>query len=257
MTIGSWSRAAMGAVLVVASAAGCGGSDSVACEQSISVSGWVVDLSQGLDNRSENTYVQFRNDTEDVFAVLSDVAEGRAWAGMKETQAGVDAMAAASSLAESIRAFMSSLDLVQWDLSRAPSRPEIVEAWSGLVNSDALARANVVERLVIDKCGLPVRITAVGDPPARLPDPSIPSPTATDPPTTPIDEDSESRAVGETVGALFGLELEPDEALCLGRQLAEIVDLSSASTDMAPYLGQFQKAFDGCNIDFRVPVTNE
>lgn len=244
-------RMLMTAVLCLPAFAGCGATrDDTFCSESVSVSGFVVDLSFGLDNRSEFTYVQFRTDTEDVL----DVVSGIATAGTSDDPVDETTRDAASKLSERIGAFVAAMRLVGWDLSRAASRPEISEAWSQLVTPESLADANLVEALIIGRCGLPSRVTAVGDGPDRLPDPSIPSPTATDPPTAPIDEASEHRALGELVAALFGAQVDQRTAVCLGRELSDVVDTSTAESDMALYLRQFQGAFDYCGVDVVVPT---
>lgn len=231
-----------------------GSVDDRVCGASISVSGFVADLALGLDNRSPDQYAQFRADTEDVLAVVSDFASDEALAGGASTPTGAEVAASAGLLAERVSAFASSLGRVDWDLTRATMSQQASDAWAALVTAESLAKANVVEARIIELCGLPSRVTSVGDGPERLPDPSIPSPTATDPPTGPVDEGSEQRALGATVAALFSLEVDEARAQCLGRELSDVVDLSSAEAAMSQYLGQFQAAFDACGVDFTIPT---
>ena len=81
----------------------------------------------------------------------------------------------------------------------------------------------------------------------------MPSPTATDPPTGPINEKSEADSLGATVAALFGLSINANQTRCLGEKLVGVVDESSATSDSGEYLAQFQVAFDSCEIRFTVP----
>jgi hypothetical protein len=85
-----------------------------------------------------------------------------------------------------------------------------------------------------------------------LPPPAISSPTATDPPIEMLDVDNEARALGETIAALFGIDVESEVALCLGRALSEITDTSERNA--AEYQAQFQRAFDACGLDFTIPL---
>jgi hypothetical protein len=85
-----------------------------------------------------------------------------------------------------------------------------------------------------------------------LPPPAISSPTATDPPIEMLDVDNEARALGETIAALFGIDVESEVALCLGRALSEITDTSERNA--AEYQAQFQRAFDVCGLDFTIPL---
>lgn len=227
----------------------CGGGTTVtvACDKSVSVSGYVVDLSQGLDNRGESEYSQFRLDTLDVRDVVASIADDG-------TDADDQTRAAAMILRDEFSAFTTALENVTWDLTRASDDPTTVAAWRELITPETLGLANVVEAWIISKCGLPSRVTSTGDGPARLPDPSIPSPTATDPPTGPVNEISEQEALGEVVATLFSLTLSRSQTLCLGRQLSGVVDSGSIGTDPSRYLAQFQTAFDSCGIAFTVPA---
>lgn len=222
----------------------CSGGQVSTCDKSVSVSGYIVDLSQGLDNRAESEYAQFRLDSMDVHDVLAEIAG---------TTDGVDdqTRAAAIVVRDAVGEFEVALDDVTWDLSRASLDSAIVERWQRLITPAMLANANVVEAWIISTCGLPTRATSNGDGPDRLPDPSIPGPTATDPPTTPIDERSEQEALGTVVANLFSLSVSRTEAACLGRELSGVVD---AGDDPSRDNAQFQRAFDACGVDFLVPA---
>jgi hypothetical protein len=41
---------------------------------------------------------------------------------------------------------------------------------------------------------------------------------------------------------------------CIGRELQDIVDVTSATSNADQYVQQYQKAFDTCEIDFQVPT---
>lgn len=242
-------------VLSVSLLVSCGASSGInVCDESISVSGYIVGLSQGLDGRPENQYGQFRLDTLDVYDVVSTVAQGSGDGPSESTDSRRSARRAAAMLADQLGSFIDEMDSVTWDLSQAATKSAVAEAWSALVTTESLARANTVEALLIEECGLPSRVTSSGDGPARLPDPSIPSPTATDPPQEQVDDRAENRALGAVVAALFSLKLDESRAECLGRELNGVVDMSSPESDLSGYQRQFQVAFDACGIDFTVPI---
>lgn len=225
----------------------CSSGEASTCDKSVSVSGYIVDLSQGLDNRAESEYSQFRLDSMDVHDVLAHVAG---------SADGVDdqTRAAAMIVRDAVGDLEVALDDVTWDLSRASLDPTIIERWQRLITPAMLANANVVEAWIISTCGLPTMATSSGDGPDRLPDPSIPGPTATDPPTSPVDERSEQEALGTVVANLFSLTVSPSQARCLGRELSGVVDTGGAGDDPSRYNAQFQRAFDVCGIDFTVPT---
>ena len=217
-------------------------SSKIDCTAIQSVSGFVQRFSLGLDNFSENQYEQLRLDTLDVFDTVNLAAENSA------------SPDNARKVAAGISAFVEAMDSVSWDVTRALETTEAIDAANNLGSEETLRAANDVESFVIRQCGLPSTVPIGSEGENRLPDPSIPSPSATDPTTDTIDEISETYALGVTVATIFALTLEDEQVQCLGDALAGIVDLSDATSNAAQYQGQFQKAFDACNIDFRVPI---
>lgn len=216
------------------------------CSVPVSVSAYIVNLSLGLDNRAEDQFSQFRLDSLSALDVVDKVASGDSGAGDTE-------VAAATALRSSLATFIDEMDAVTWDVTRAVERTSAVAAWKALTTEEQLSNANVMEAWVIDKCGLPAAVDPNSDAPAQLPFPSVPSPTATDPPRGPINEKSEADALGETVASVFGLRIDANQARCLGEKLVGVVDQTSASSDLSQYSAQFQDAFDACEIRFKVP----
>ena len=151
--------------------------------------------------------------------------------------------------------FLDVADDLNWD-DVAMSSDVVIDDIGADLNSDAGVYATTaVDSYISTTCNTGNDIgesDGAGLP--TLPQPAIPSPTATDPPMEMVDGDQEARALGETIAALFGLELTPELAMCLGKTLSEIPDVSSsASPD--EYQAQFQRAFDLCGIEFQIPVS--
>lgn len=217
-------------------------SDSLDCSAVQSVSGFVQRFSQGLDNFSENQYVQLRLDTLDVLETVNLAALNSA--------SPDNALKVASRIAD----FVKAMDSVSWDVTRALETNVANSAANDLGSDETLRAANDVESFVIRQCGLPSTIPIESNGETRLPDPSIPSPNVTDPPIGSINEASENYALGVTVATIFALTLEAVQIQCLGDALVGIVDLSDATSNSAQYQGQFQKAFDSCLIEFSVPI---
>ena len=233
----------MGLVLSLGFLGSCSDNrDVLDCSSVQSVSGFVQRFSLGLDNFSENQYQQLRLDTLDVLDTVTVAVSATA---VPEN---------ATALARKIDLFILSMDEVAWDVSRALQNTEAIKAANSLGSEQTLREANEVEAFVIKQCGLPSTVPIGSEGETRLPDPSIPSPTATDPTTNTINEMSEAEALGTTVANIFGLTLDVDKLRCLGESLSGIVDLSDATSNSAQYQGQFQKAFDTCGITFSVPV---
>ncbi|MFM9226208.1 MAG: hypothetical protein ACKOQ1_06225, partial [Actinomycetota bacterium] len=72
--------------------------------------------------------------------------------------------------------------------------------------------------------------------------------------TDTIDERSEARSLGTTIGETYGLTLDADQVLCLGLALEGVYDVTGSATSPEKYQRQFQSAFDTCEIDFEVPA---
>ncbi len=216
------------------------------CADISSVSGFVINLSIGIDNRAEDQFGQFRNDTLRAHDLVTAVAEGA-------FDAPTETMEAAAVLGRDLGAFIEGMDEVTWDVTRAALDAETYAAWEAASSREALARANMIEASVIDRCGLPDVVTPEGDGPAVLPFPSVPSPTATDPPTAPIDEESEALAMGRVLAEIYLLELDDEQLLCLGRQMQNFENMVRPDYDDERYFAQFRRAFSNCGIDFEPP----
>ena len=221
---------------------GCGSDDEGLCANAISVPSFTTRFSQGLDNFSEDQYEQLRLDSLDATSTVNAVAVSPG------------APSEAAKLAIRINQFISAMDDSLWDVSLALQSSDAVEAASLLGTSETLSLANVVDAAVIAQCGLPSTLAPLEGVVDTLPSPIVPSPTQTDPPATPPNDESEEMETARIVSNIFALNLPDVQLTCLGAALSGIVDVSSASSNLAQYQGQFQKAFDTCEIDFKVPV---
>lgn len=202
---------------------------------------FTLKFAAGLDNFSEDQYEQLRLESLEARDTLALVMEDDG------------APASAASLLLTVDDFIASMDDANWDVSVALSSKQAVNAAADLGSSATLGLANDVDVFVISKCGLPSTLAPVGETPETLPFPSVPSPTQTDPPASPPNQESEDRELGRTVAVLFGLTLSENQMLCLGTELQGVYDVSSPDSDLQQYQRQFQKAFDTCSVDFEVP----
>lgn len=225
--------------LVVALLSACGASGGDFCSGITSVAGFTNRFSLGLDNFSENEYSQLRLDALDTYDVVMEA--------VRDSKDSSDAVR----LSRSLDKFISEMDKVEWDVTRALNNTQIVAAAAELGSPETLVRANSVEAFVITRCGLPSTV-ASNSATDTLPMPSIPGPTDTEPPSDTIDQDSEYFATGMLLGSLYGVELSQFEATCLGRELDGVVDLSSSTSNSSAYIAQFQRAFDVCEIPYRI-----
>lgn len=221
---------------------GCSADEESLCSYALSVPSYTTRFSQGLDNFSEDQYEQLRLDSLDARATVNAIAISP------------NAPTEAAELAIKINEFISAMDDSLWDVSIAIQSTGAVEAAAELGSTETLALANVVDAAVISECGLPSTLAPIGGVVDTLPSPSIPSPTQTDPPATPPNDESDALESARTVVNIFGLSVSDAELKCLGSALDGIVDVSSATANLAQYQGQFQKAFDSCGIEFQVPV---
>jgi hypothetical protein len=234
-------RLSMVALLVGVSLASCSTASSI-CSDVSSIAGFTMQFSQGLDNFSESDNAALRKEAFSARTSVNHVAVTH-----PESKEAAD-------LAVKINSFISSMEKLDWDVSVAIADSVSVDAASQLGTAQSLTQANTVESLLIGECGLPSTISNSDQTSETLPGPSIPSPLQTDPPTNTINEMSQDDALGATVAALFGLTISPAQTRCLGSALQGVVDVSSSNANMAQYQGQFQRAFDQCSIDFRVPT---
>lgn len=204
------------------------------------MAGYVTAFQQGLDNFSEDEYSRLRLDTLDALDTSREIA--------RDTKS-----PDAQQLVDKIATFEKSMSDSNWDVTVALASTPAIQAASALGTPETLAQANVVEAAVIDQCGLPSTVPLDSQPGETLPSPSVPSPNQTDPPTDTINQGSEDEAQGRLVATLFGLTLDRNQVLCLGKALQQITDVSAAGANLAQYQGQFQIAFDSCGIRFTVP----
>ena len=159
----------------------------------------------------------------------------------------------ASIVKEQFDEFLNVSDELLWNDSLM-SNDVRIDAVVTELNSDAGVYATTaVDSYIAGECDLePSDELGIDTGLPTLPPPPISAPTATDPPIEMLNVDNEARALGETIAALFGLEIESEVALCLGRSLSEVPDGSGQSA--AEYQAQFQSAFDACGIDYSIPV---
>jgi hypothetical protein len=212
------------------------------CEDVPSVAAYVIRMSQGLDNFSEDQYFQLRTTSLSVYRTVSTAVEDPRFE------------LSAVQLLTNLQQFNAAMDDVLWDVSLAVNDSTALAAASVFTDSEMLKEANNIESYVIEKCGLPDFTPNDENAFGTLPLPYIAPPTATEPPTGPVNQESEDIALGTMVGNLFGLTLNAEEVKCIGQELQGVVDVTSATSNEAQYIGQYQSAFDTCNIDFRIPI---
>ena len=145
-----------------------------------------------------------------------------------------------------------SLDEVDWDIATAATNVKVQAAMAVFGDKKTADAIVIVGDYTQSLCGTKSSIAVVNDA-STLPLPIQPSPTATDPPMGLTDNASDARATGLLVATLFGLTATDVQINCLGIALQGIQDVTAASGTLEQYQGQFQKAFDTCSIDFRVP----
>ena len=219
----------------------CSSGPEAVCSSNISISDYVAGFSQGLDNFSEDRYSLLRTESNSAYertvnAVTDDVITTEA-----------------TSVASKISAFISVMDKVDWDVTRALNVSDAITAAEALGSESTLRQANAVEGQLVARCGLPSSIAPPNMPENTLPMNPIPSPTATDPTTNTVSDSSELSVIGKMIADQFGLTITDTEAECLGESLSGIYDVSGPETNNAQYQRQFQRAFDGCGIVFDIP----
>lgn len=234
----------IGALALLAVGA-CGIGSASLCEAPVSLAGFVVGFNQGLENL----------DSDQSAGLLPETFAASSQARLIADDEVVDAQtrAAAAEFADLLENFYAVMEDALWDVPTALSVPANVSLVARIGSPETLAVANSLESLVIERCGLPPLIPTDSDVLPTLPAPSIAPPTATDPPTNTVNEKSEARAVGTTVGELFGLTLTDSDTICLGEALAGVYDVTGGASTEAAYQRQFQSAFDRCGVDFAVP----
>ena len=219
----------------------CSSGPEAVCSSNISISDYVAGFSQGLDNFSEDRYSLLRTESNSAYertvnAVTDDVITTEA-----------------TSVASKISAFISVMDKVDWDVTRALNVSDAITAAEALGSESTLRQANAVEGQLVARCGLPSSIAPPNGSENTMPMNPIPSPTATDPTTNTVSDSSELSVIGKMIADQFGLTITDTEAECLGESLSGIYDVSGPETNNAQYQRQFQRAFDGCGIVFDIP----
>lgn len=212
------------------------------CAGRITVGDYVMQFGQGLANFDDQAALNLQADSISVLDVL-----------LSARDAGGPTGEAARRLADKVAAFVAAMNTQDWIISLALDDAGAQAASEALATEESLRQANTVEAHVLREC--PGTVTAA-PPPASydtLPGPSIPSPTATDPPYDGPKEESEARALGTLVGTSFGLTMTPAQVLCVGRALEQVTDATRAQSGPGQYAAQYQAAFDGCGVDFTVP----
>lgn len=225
---------------------GCGTGGSGLCDSPVSLAGFVVGFDQQLENFDSDQSAGLQPETMEVL-LQADLLSG-------DDSLDAQTRDVAREFADLVGRFADSMDDALWDLSTALANETTVAVVAEIGSPATLADANLLESVVIDKCGLPPMGPSDSGVLPTLPMPSIPSPTDTEPPVNTVNEESEARALGTTVGELFSLTLSDRDTVCLGRALSGVYDKTGTSSTEEQYLRQFQVAFDRCGIDFVVPA---
>ena len=218
----------------------CASNSESLCTNKGSVAAVVVSLQQGLENFSESELLILRIELSSAIDTSVQVA--------KSNSEVIDAV----KFSISAKKLMTKLDEISWSLSEVLISEAVISASRNLSTSESLRQANVVESFIIGQCGMTSVVENVVVP-DTLPMPGIAAPTATDPPTNTINQQSENEATGMVLASIFGLSLSIGEAACLGSAMDGVVDVTAVGGSVDQYSAQFQKAFNGCNIDFVIP----
>ncbi|MFM9084445.1 MAG: hypothetical protein ACKOQ7_11335 [Actinomycetota bacterium] len=226
---------------------GCGPNQGSLCDEPASVAGFVTAFDQGLENLEADQVLGLRLEALGASSTIDRVLD-------PDSQVSSDVVGAATALRTLFIEFVRDMEDANWDVDVALASIGTAGVVGEIGRPDTLAKANLVESLIIKRCGLPPIVPVDPDTVDSLPPPSVPSPTATDPPTDTIDERSEARSLGTTIGEIYGLTLDADQVLCLGLALEGVYDVTGSATSPEKYQRQFQSAFDTCEIDFEVPA---
>lgn len=225
---------------------GCGTGSSTLCDSPVSLAGFVVGFDQQLENFDSDQSAGLQPETAEVLLQAELLAA--------DESLDAETRKVARDFLDLVSRFADAMDDALWDLPTALTDEATVAVVAEIGSSATLADANLLESVVIEKCGLPPLVPSDSGVLPTLPMPSIPSPTDTEPPVNTVNEESEARALGTTVGQLFSLTLSDRDTVCLGRALSGVYDKTGTSSTEEQYLRQFQDAFDRCGIDFVVPV---
>jgi hypothetical protein len=219
----------------------CSSNSDALCSSNISVSDYVAGFSQGLDNFSEGRYAELKSDSNAAYERTVNAVTNKL------------VTAQATSVASKISIFITVMDSVAWDVTRALNIAEANAAAVDLGSELTLMEANAVEGELVSRCGMPSTVAPPNNGEVTLPMNSIPSPNATDPPMNTVNDSLELSVIGKMIATQFGLTVSDAEASCLGRSLSDVYDVSGPNANNAQYQSQFQRAFDFCDIVFMVP----
>lgn len=214
------------------------------CSGRVSTAEYVLRFGQGLANFDDSASLSLEADS---LSVLDVLLAGRGADGGDRK--------AAEDLSAKVAAFIASMNSHDWLISAALDDPKAVANADALATEDSLRQANTVEALVLQKCPSVPTLAAPQASYDTLPLPSQPAPDETVPPAAPPDDDSQARALGTIIGESFGLTMTPEQVLCVGRALTEVVDATQAQSGPGQYTRQYQTAFDSCGVDFEVPAS--
>lgn len=198
-----------------------------------------MSFSNGLTDIPESQYGSLRDDL--LFALNASFES------MKDQNSDSDS----TRLNVKLQRFIKIMNGLNWDFSAALLDETASEAATDLGTQETLRQANAVESFVITSCGMPSTI-AFDESVDTLPSPSIPSPTATEPPSGGQNQASENLATGKVLADVYGITISDSEAQCLGSILGNVIDATSAAADSDQYAQQFQKAFEVCGINSAV-----
>lgn len=222
---------------------GCSqGSTTPLCAGRVSIADWVLQFGQGLANFDDSASMSLQVDSVSIL----DVA-------LAARDSDEEAAAAAVGLSTKIATFVAVMNSHDWLVSVALEDDKAIAAADALANEESLRQANTIESLILSKCP---SVSTLAPPVATydtLPAPSVPSPTATDPPDNGQKDASEATALGIAVGTAFGITMSAEQVTCVGTQLQGVVDATQAMSGPGQYTAQFQSAFDACGVDFMVP----
>jgi hypothetical protein len=223
---------------------GCGGAEPGAlCRGRVSVADFVLQFGQGLANFDDVAATELEADSVSTLDVVL-AARDADLAGTSAEQ-----------LSVLVADFVAVMNTHDWSVSGALDDSRAVTAADALGSEDALRLANAVEASVLTECGTVPTFAQPSDTAETLPFPSVPSPTATDPESSPPPEVSEARALGSAIGSAYGLTLSDEQVVCLGTELNGVTDATGALAGPGQYQSQFQAAFDACGIAFEVPAS--
>ena len=214
------------------------------CSGRESVAEYVLQFGQGLANFDDATSLQLEANSLSVLDVVLAARDGS-----PETRTAAEALSAR------VAAFVAAMNSHDWVVSDALDDEKSLRAADALATEESLRQANTVEAHVLSSCPGVSTIAAPSVSHDTLPMPPAPSPTATDPPDAGPKEESEARALGTLVGNSFGITMTPQQVLCVGRSLGDVVDATQAQAGPGQYVQQYQAAFDSCGVDFKVPTS--